>query len=82
MHSPNAALAYAQPSRRAIHFSFPPTQRLGLLGTTSAFSARQNGTLRPGSATNPDASLQRQRLKLQRSYLRLLDALAVPAPAC
>ena len=40
MHSPkDAAGPSFQPSRRAIHFSFPPTQRFGLL-VSSAPRAR------------------------------------------
>lgn len=51
MHSPkDAASASAQPSRRANHFSFPPTQRFGLLRSTKRS---------PDQRTNLQQSLRR-----------------------
>lgn len=59
MHSPKrSAGETSQQTQRAIHFSFPPTQRTRLLRSTTARSSDQ-------------------RLNLQRSYQKLVDALTV-----
>lgn len=63
MHSSNDAAQ--QPSlNHANLFSFPPTQRNGLLDSTIASKTRS----------------QDQRLNLRASYERLLDALSVKPP--
>ena len=64
MHSPkDAAGSSFQLSQRANHFSFPPTQRFGLLGSPTAFSSFSNRS-------------RDQRTNLQRSYRNLLTALS------
>lgn len=47
MHSPKdaAGTLSVQPSRRANHFSFPPTQRTGLLDSTIRRSSNQRVNL-------------------------------------
>ncbi len=61
MHSPKDAAVSSrwQPSRRANHFSFPPTQRTGLLDSTVIAGKRSED----------------QRVNLDRSFTRLLGAL-------
>lgn len=63
MHSPNdaAAAPQARPSKRATRFSFPPTQRSGLLDSTNL--------LRKRSAN--------QKVNLERSLGNLFDSLQV-----
>lgn len=56
--------ALKQPSQRANHFSFPPTQRTGLLVSPTIQRTRSSS----------------QRLNLQRSYRALLDALSLSVP--
>lgn len=60
MHSSNDA-AHLQPSQRANLFSFPPTQRNGLLDSPTARKTRS----------------QDQRLNLRASYERLIETLSV-----
>ena len=59
MHSSNDA-ASLQPSKRASLFSFPPTQRNGLLD----------------SPTHSKHRSQNQRLNLRASYNKLIEALS------
>ena len=61
MHSPNntAASSHRQLSRHATRFSFPPTQRTGLLDSTTIAAKRSKD----------------QRVNLNRSFARLLGSL-------
>ena len=56
-----------QPSERANQFSFPPTQRFGLLDSTNAHDADANSN-----------RLDDQRENLQESFRNLLDELKTP----
>lgn len=70
MHSSSDAACKCtslQPSERANQFSFPPTQRFGLLDSTNAHDADTN------SGRSED-----QRENLQESFKNLLDELKLP----
>lgn len=59
MFSSSKAVAF-EPSQRAVLFSFPPTQRLGLLDSTASASTRSKN----------------QQSNLSSSYKKMLDRLS------
>lgn len=73
-----------QPSQRANRFSFPPTQRTGLLVSPTAFSKDERADRQ--EAPKPRASLRPQKeersvdqgANLKDSFRRMLDALNGP----
>ena len=77
MHSSSDAACKCtslQPSERANQFSFPPTQRFGLLAPTAIPSAYP---LSAGSNTNRSPN---QRVNLQRAFENLLASLTIALP--